>query len=307
MKKLYTLLAVALTAASMSAQTLYFKGAGEGLSWEEGVDLAVNPENGVYTVKVNNLSEFKVSTFSSTGGWDGETGYNAGALYAAGLDKEENLGKAMPAEINGGFNNATPWAGDYTIVVAGNVAAGEATITLTTTTPKPEGYTAIYLRGGMNNWLNDATPEDMATWEMKTNDGKVYWFDCTGATVIPAGTEFKIADANWSAINYSAGDEIVPFDEPLPWTYNNPTNGLMSEAYEGTIKLDLVDGPRKDALVTVYTTLSTDNPFGAVENVVVDSNATAEYFNLQGLRVANPENGLFIVRRGNTVSKVLVK
>lgn len=307
MKKLYTLLAVALTASTMSAQTLYFKGSGEGLSWDEGTDLAVEPVNGVYTVEIKNLSEFKVSTFTSVNGWDGEGNYNAGALYAPGLDQEANLGKAMPTEINGGFNNATPWTGDYTIVVAGNVTSGEATITITTTTPKPEGFPAAYLRGDMNGWLNDATPELMEQWQMQTKDGKIYWFDCTGSTMIPAGTTFKIADANWSAINYSAGDEIVPFDEPLPWTYNNPTNGLMSEDYEGTIKLDISEGVRKDALVTVFPGLSSENPFGGVENVAVDTNAPAEYFNLQGVRVATPENGLYIVRRGATVSKVLVK
>ena len=49
-----------------------------------------------------------------------------------------------------------------------------------------------------------------------------------------------------------------------------------------------------------------DNAAG-VEGVVVDANAPVEYFNLQGVRVANPENGLYIVRQGNTVNKVYVK
>ena len=44
-----------------------------------------------------------------------------------------------------------------------------------------------------------------------------------------------------------------------------------------------------------------------VEGVVVDANAPVEYFNLQGVRVSNPENGLYIVRQGNTVNKVYVK
>lgn len=45
-----------------------------------------------------------------------------------------------------------------------------------------------------------------------------------------------------------------------------------------------------------------------VSNVTVDdSNAPVEYFNLQGVRVANPENGLYIRRQGNTATKVLVK
>lgn len=42
-----------------------------------------------------------------------------------------------------------------------------------------------------------------------------------------------------------------------------------------------------------------------VENVAVeDSNAPVEYFNLQGMRVANPDNGIYIRRQGNTATKV---
>jgi hypothetical protein len=45
-----------------------------------------------------------------------------------------------------------------------------------------------------------------------------------------------------------------------------------------------------------------------VGNVVVDSeNALVEYFNLQGVRVANPTQGLFIKRQGNKVQKVVIK
>ncbi|MDE6765387.1 MAG: hypothetical protein K2J52_03640, partial [Duncaniella sp.] len=44
----------------------------------------------------------------------------------------------------------------------------------------------------------------------------------------------------------------------------------------------------------------------AIENIAVDANAPVEYFNLQGLRVNNPENGLYIRRQGNKVSKVIL-
>lgn len=50
------------------------------------------------------------------------------------------------------------------------------------------------------------------------------------------------------------------------------------------------------------------NPnYTGVADVVVDENAPVEYFNLQGVRVANPENGIFVRRQGNQVSKVVVK
>ncbi|MGM9845428.1 MAG: hypothetical protein ACI30K_04280 [Muribaculaceae bacterium] len=44
-----------------------------------------------------------------------------------------------------------------------------------------------------------------------------------------------------------------------------------------------------------------------VEDVAVDANAPAEFFNLQGVRVAVPTSGLYIRRQGNTATKVLVK
>lgn len=47
---------------------------------------------------------------------------------------------------------------------------------------------------------------------------------------------------------------------------------------------------------------------GGVDNVESDNvNAPAEYFNLQGVRVANPQNGLYIVRQGNKVSKQVIR
>ncbi len=55
---------------------------------------------------------------------------------------------------------------------------------------------------------------------------------------------------------------------------------------------------------TKYVSGLEENGINAVESV---ENAPVEYFNLQGVRVANPENGLYIRRQGNTVTKVLVK
>ncbi len=45
----------------------------------------------------------------------------------------------------------------------------------------------------------------------------------------------------------------------------------------------------------------------SVSDIAVDSQAPAEYFNLQGMPVANPENGLFIRRQGGKATKVVVR
>ncbi len=52
--------------------------------------------------------------------------------------------------------------------------------------------------------------------------------------------------------------------------------------------------------------LSVNKPTG-IEDITVDENAPVEYFNLQGVRVANPENGLYIRRQGGKATKVYVK
>ncbi len=45
----------------------------------------------------------------------------------------------------------------------------------------------------------------------------------------------------------------------------------------------------------------------SVEEIAIDENAPVEYYNLQGVRVANPENGLYIVRQGSKATKVFLK
>lgn len=293
MKKLYTAIAMALIAASASAQTLYFKGAGTGLSWDEGTDLLVEQKDGNYTVVIENLTQFKMSTVSSEGGWDA---YNAGALYGAmgATANKENLGQPVALEINSA-NNETPWKGTYTIVVSGDLT----TVTLTTDTPEPTGFKEIYLMGGMNSWT--ASDE----WKFDTADGVIYYFDCTGATIIPANTELKIADADWASPNLGTDGEVVPFEEPTIWSnYGQSPNALVVDEYEGTIMVNFADGFSADAFVTFFPELK---EHAGAASIIIDENAPAEYFNLQGVRVANPENGLYIVRRGAKVSKVLVK
>lgn len=48
-------------------------------------------------------------------------------------------------------------------------------------------------------------------------------------------------------------------------------------------------------------------PSGINDVIAADADAPVEYYNLQGVRVANPENGLYIRVQGKNASKVLVK
>lgn len=89
--------------------------------------------------------------------------------------------------------------------------------------------------------------------------------------------------------------------------YDQFQGGIVPESLEGTFNVTGIVGAYKDApqllLTSVVKMEST-----AIEDIDIDSvNAPVEYFNLQGVRVANPENGLFIRRQGNKVTKVIIK
>ena len=53
--------------------------------------------------------------------------------------------------------------------------------------------------------------------------------------------------------------------------------------------------------------LSLPTDWAAVENISVESTGAVEYYNLQGVRVANPESGLYIRRAGNKATKVYLR
>jgi hypothetical protein len=61
--------------------------------------------------------------------------------------------------------------------------------------------------------------------------------------------------------------------------------------------------------VTLQDITTLRKGFSAVSDIIADSdeNAPVEYFNLQGVRVSNPENGLYIRRQGSKASKILIK
>lgn len=83
--------------------------------------------------------------------------------------------------------------------------------------------------------------------------------------------------------------------------------------YEVTIAVNENRGSYRDTPIRLassgsYVDFQVKQATG-VEGILSDSdaNAPAEYFNLQGVKVENPENGVFIRRTGSKVEKVIVK
>lgn len=87
----------------------------------------------------------------------------------------------------------------------------------------------------------------------------------------------------------------------VPWTYwENKfkfANAQKGQTVPMTVKFDSL--PYSHNFETYVVS--------GIEDVTVDENAPVEYYNLQGVRVENPANGLYIRRQGNKATKVLVK
>ena len=98
----------------------------------------------------------------------------------------------------------------------------------------------IYLRGGFpdaSDW--GAVPQ----YQFVTGPEENTWV--TGTITIPAGTEFKVADSSWGALNAgagSAGSNVVPNTPLVIDNGDNPGNLTMTEAFTGIAHLSLVKG-----------------------------------------------------------------
>lgn len=115
-------------------------------------------------------------------------------------------------------------------------------------------------------------------------------------------------DSEWNnGNNYGPSNDDKTFVQGSPSNFkievgksNNNWSFATSKSSDHFDTIDLT-------LDVINGTLSSDYSTG-VESISEDNtNAPAEYFNLQGVKVNNPENGLYIVRQGNKVSKQYIR
>ena len=85
------------------------------------------------------------------------------------------------------------------------------------------------------------------------------------------------------------------------------TNCIIAQSKGGQGTWYTNVAPAKEPTEFNLPILFKESESDGIADITVDENAPVEYFNLQGVRVANPENGLYIRRQGNKATKVLVK
>lgn len=128
-------------------------------------------------------------------------------------------------------------------------------------------------------------------------DGGVYNLDYTWA-----GSTEMIQGGFHPNRNNEANDWFSTVNEALLPISGNGTFAVTFHSY------DLANNKQIGlSEVVISGKLTGDITVSGISDVIANENAPVEYFNLQGVRVDNPANGLYIRRQGNEVSKVFVK
>ncbi len=113
-----------------------------------------------------------------------------------------------------------------------------------------------------------------------------------GVTIEGADRNFTVTDATGS---------VALFNQ-----FNDPT-------YYDAVTVETGENITLEAIITVYKEnvqlypVKVSKSGSAVEDITVDANAPVEFYNLQGIRVANPENGIFIRRQGSNATKIIIR
>lgn len=94
------------------------------------------------------------------------------------------------------------------------------------------------------------------------------------------------------------------------FSYHMKAGDLMGQNpafVTGTDELPIFKAYKNAEGKTIYTTGDAANVFNGVEKIEADNNAPIEYYNLQGIKVANPQGGVFIKVEGEKATKIHIK
>ncbi len=266
--------------------------------------VAINAADGYFTIPVDWGGSIYISPWTDGGVW-GKGVIGQGYVRAAdgsnvGTFMADKLNQELPAEISSvyalpPFLSETP----YTIKISQDLKKVSYEVANRTV--------QLEIRQGLYG--------EAETYVMETTDGVNYTYTIDeplqDSKVYSFINKNKYTDTLWRR------NGTITFNQEEDWyTLGGPTLSSTDGPFAGTIKFVM---PNK--MVTfdsswnnkywsnepnAKATFIPNTQTGAIAGVEVEA-AEVEYFNLQGVRVDNPQNGIFIRRQGAKVSKVIVK
>lgn len=288
MKKLYAFLAAAAVAMTASAADVYMIGGFNSWTCGDPACKMTETSPNVYTIHLDNLiSGFKFND----GTWDNnEVVINGNSVIMNIGGGLVELGTPAPVEAGGSSGNLGFAAGM-------SVENADVTLDLNAMTVLVTG-TAVweevkwYLAGSF-----DWSPWDSDSYVFTKYDEGLYKQQMTFAG---ESIKIKVSTANWIE-SYGMGAESQGL------AMGQFSTGVLQNNSQEDIPCSLVGTwwMNWDYNQLILSAVSTE-PVGGVEAIAADNNAEAVYYNLQGVRVDNPANGLYIIKRGNQVSKAYI-
>ena len=310
MKKLLSLSVGVLVSLGVQAQdvtTLYVAGApgtvinGQTLgNWDIANPLEVEATDGYFVLDCQNVQQygFGISDLK-TSDWAVWPQH----LYRPSAEfTKANLGKEVPMSGPNAGNFEPLWPGDWKLVISRDLS----TVTVTTTTPG-SSYNLV-------GSFNDYACQDNYQFEAEDGVDNVFWLDIT--TPLTSTILNILRNKGWA-------DWWTPQTTPLSvgetantWLWHddwldksNPRDAALTD-YTGTMRLEVPDDITNgcSVAVTCYPDFREHKsiPTGIVLHRT-EYGEHPEYFNLQGMKVETPRNGIYVVRRGNKVTKELIR
>lgn len=215
---------------------------------------------------------------------------------ATSSSKTTFTGKSGETEITfyNNFELAAEDAGTYKVTaVVSYFTRNQTTIATEANQLAPISYSAQPTEAVIT-----PTPEND---EIKVKAGDVITFTFANASKLEVVIETEEAPESESApVLKAAAEPITVEGDTYKYTVPDQVlNTIITVTPYNAEGEKLADRAASVMLVNADTT--------GVIDVTVSGEGEVEYFNLQGVRVANPESGLYIRRQGNQVSKVYLR
>ena len=140
--------------------------------------------------------------------------------------------------------------------------------------------------GTAGNVLGLAADNSLASFAMSSNitrEGNIGY--------LAIGATSKLINAGLENSSEYTGTNVIPTTDCRGYSRTGGNDIGAYEYSDSKPDPDQPDGPGDD---------------NAVESIEYGSDAPAVYYNLQGVEVANPQNGIYIERRGNVARKVVI-